>query len=254
VCRSPGLKRVSLTLASAREQAPAPPSVPLLPRTTRERTVRARADDRNRGRKRAQTGGHGRTSLDRPERGRANPSPTGTPIRACAPCERTTGRRRRPTAQSGPPRYRRPPEAAWSSSTSRRRPVEPARRPDRLAHRVAGARRRVARRPPTACIASPRRYPCAEGPCQAMEVGARRSAPRGRTRWIIAPQDASRRAPGAVPRAQRARGRRACAALLGDCAEDAVPPSLSGVAARAPLFAQVAVTDRTLAPFHGHNW
>jgi hypothetical protein len=32
-----------------------------------------------------------RTSLDRPERGRANPSPTGTPIRACAPCERTTG-------------------------------------------------------------------------------------------------------------------------------------------------------------------
>ena len=33
-----------------------------------------------------------RTSLDRPERGRANPSPTGTSIRACAPCERTTGR------------------------------------------------------------------------------------------------------------------------------------------------------------------
>jgi hypothetical protein len=70
-------------------------------RTTRERAVRARADDRNRARKRAQTGGHGRTSLDRPERSRANPSPTGAPIRACAPCERTTGRRRRPTAQSG---------------------------------------------------------------------------------------------------------------------------------------------------------
>jgi hypothetical protein len=146
--------------------------------------------------------------------------------------ERTTGLRRRPPRHRAA-QYRRPPEAAWSSSTSRRRPVEPARRPDRLAHRVAGARRRVARRP-TACIASPRRYPCAEGPCQAVEVGARRrSAPRGRTRWIIAPQDASRRAPGAVPRAQRARGRRACAALLGDCAEDAVPPSPSGVAARA---------------------
>jgi hypothetical protein len=43
--------------------------------TSSERAVRARSDDRNRGRKRAHSGGHGRTSLDRPERGRANPSP-----------------------------------------------------------------------------------------------------------------------------------------------------------------------------------
>jgi hypothetical protein len=43
------------------------------PRTTRERAVRAHADDRNRGRKRAQTGARNRTSLDRPERGRASP-------------------------------------------------------------------------------------------------------------------------------------------------------------------------------------
>jgi len=67
---------------------------PLL-RTTYERAVWARADDRNRGRQRAQTGGRGRTSLDCPERGRANPSPTETSIRACARVERTTRRRRR---------------------------------------------------------------------------------------------------------------------------------------------------------------
>jgi hypothetical protein len=68
-------------------------------RTTRERAVRARADDHNRARKRAQTGGHGRTSLDRPERGRADP-PTGTSIRACAPVR---GRR---AAYAAPPRNR----------------------------------------------------------------------------------------------------------------------------------------------------
>jgi hypothetical protein len=43
--------------------------------------------------------------------------------RACAPCERTTGRRRRPPRHRAA-RYPRPPEAAWSSSTSSRRPVE----------------------------------------------------------------------------------------------------------------------------------
>ena len=76
----------------ARKRASPSAGVKRSPRTTRERAVRARADDRNRGRKRAQTGSRGRTSLDRPERGRADPSPTGTSIRACAPCERTTGR------------------------------------------------------------------------------------------------------------------------------------------------------------------
>jgi hypothetical protein len=75
-------------------------------RTTRERAVRARADDRNRERKRAQTGGRSRTSLDRPERGRVDPFPTGTSIRACAPCERTTGRRR-PPPRNPAARYRR---------------------------------------------------------------------------------------------------------------------------------------------------
>jgi hypothetical protein len=74
--------------------------------TTRERAVRTRADDRNRGRKRAQTGARGRTSLDRPERGRADPSPTGTSIPACAPCERTTGRRR-PLPRNRAAPYRR---------------------------------------------------------------------------------------------------------------------------------------------------
>ena len=74
--------------------------------------------------KAAQTGGRGRTSLDRPERGRADPSPTGTSIRACAPCERTTGRRR-PPPRNPAARYRRPAGGAWSSSTSSRRPVEP---------------------------------------------------------------------------------------------------------------------------------
>jgi transposase, IS30 family len=74
--------------------------------------------------KAAQTGARGRTSLDRPEGGRANPSPTGTSILACAPCERATGRRRRPPRNRAA-QYRRPPEAPWSSSTSSRRPVEP---------------------------------------------------------------------------------------------------------------------------------
>ena len=62
-------------------------------------------------------------SRDRPECGRADPSPTATSIRARAPCERTTGRRRRPPRNRAA-RYRRPPEAPWSSSTSSRRPVE----------------------------------------------------------------------------------------------------------------------------------
>jgi hypothetical protein len=61
------------------------------------------------------------------------PPPPGRPSGHARPARGRRGRRRRPTAQSGLSRYRRPPEAAWSSSTSSRRPVEPARRPDRLA-------------------------------------------------------------------------------------------------------------------------
>ena len=67
--------RISPTAATAWTRASAPTRTRLLLRTRCERAVRARADDRHRGRKRAQTGGHRRTSLDRPKRGRANPSP-----------------------------------------------------------------------------------------------------------------------------------------------------------------------------------
>ena len=107
--------------------------------TTRERAVPARADDRNRGRKRAQIGGHGRTSRDGPERGRANPFPTGTSIRPGACFERTTGRRRRRHATrlleigvlpEVPMVVLNQQPAPTSSS---------ARRPDRLAHGIAGA-------------------------------------------------------------------------------------------------------------------
>jgi hypothetical protein len=43
----------------------------------------------------------GRTSPDRPERGLADPSATGTPIRGRPPCESTTGRRRPPPRNPG---------------------------------------------------------------------------------------------------------------------------------------------------------
>jgi hypothetical protein len=102
-------------------------------RTTRECAVRARADDRNRGRKRAQTGGHGRTSLDRPERGRANPSPAGRPsgdARALRGRRAADGRRHAIGLLDIGASCRR---RQWSSSTSSRRPSSPARRPDRLA-------------------------------------------------------------------------------------------------------------------------
>jgi hypothetical protein len=116
-----------------------------LPQTTRERAVRARADDRNRGRKRAQTGGHGRTSLDR----RAWPSEplphTGTSLRACARFESTTGRRR-PPPRNPAARSRRPAGGAnGRPQPAAGAPSSPTRRPDRLAHRIARAGGRMGR-------------------------------------------------------------------------------------------------------------
>jgi hypothetical protein len=102
-------------------------------RTTRERAVRARADDRNRGRKRAQASARRRTSPDRPENRRADPSPTGTSIRACAPYERTTGRRG-PPPRNRAARYRRLAGGAnGRPQPAPGAPSSPARRPGRLA-------------------------------------------------------------------------------------------------------------------------
>jgi hypothetical protein len=100
--------------------------------TTRERAVRARAEDRNRGRKRAQTGGRGRTSVDRPERGRADPPPPGRPSGHACPVRGLRAADARHHA-IGLLDIGVPPQAPWSSSTSSRRPPSsPARRPDRL--------------------------------------------------------------------------------------------------------------------------
>jgi hypothetical protein len=102
-------------------------------RTTRECADRARADDRDRRRKRALTGGHGRTSLDRPERGRATPPP-GRPsghARALRGRRATDARRH----AIRPARYRRPAGGAnGRPQLAAGAPSSPARRPDRLAH------------------------------------------------------------------------------------------------------------------------
>jgi hypothetical protein len=101
--------------------------------TTRERAVRARGDDRNRRRSEHKTGSRGRTSLDRPERVRADPSPTGTSIRACGT---VTGRRAADVlaTQSRAARYRRPAERRHGRpQPAAGPPSSPARRPDRLA-------------------------------------------------------------------------------------------------------------------------
>ena len=79
--------------AFVRVRVPECPSVRLLP-TTGERAFRACTDDRNRGRKRPQT----EPGVDRllmVLRVAARTPPHRTPIRACAPGERTMGRRRR---------------------------------------------------------------------------------------------------------------------------------------------------------------
>ena len=73
---------------------------------------------------RAHTGGRGRTSRDRPECGRANPSPTATSIRACAPYERTTGRRRPPPRHPAA-RHRRLAGGAHGRPNQQPAPVEP---------------------------------------------------------------------------------------------------------------------------------
>jgi hypothetical protein len=94
--------------------------------TTREPAARAPADDRNRGRKRAQTGGRRQRLvivLSVPER---TPPP---PRRPSGHALRMRGRRAADAARHATPRqraarYRRPREAAWSSSTSSQRPVE----------------------------------------------------------------------------------------------------------------------------------
>jgi hypothetical protein len=96
---------------------------------------------------RAKAGANGaraRTSLDRPERGPAGP-PGGTSIRACAPVR---GRRAADARRHaiGLLSIGVPPEAPWSSSTSSRHPSSPARRPDRLAHRLATSRSRCSQR------------------------------------------------------------------------------------------------------------
>jgi hypothetical protein len=85
--------------------------------------------------KAAQTGARARTSLDRPERGPADPSPSGTSIRACAPVR---GRRAADVRRHaiGLLSTGVPPEAPWTSSTSSRRPVE-ARRDDLIALPIA---------------------------------------------------------------------------------------------------------------------
>jgi len=133
-----------------------------------------------RPRPRAHTGGRGRTSGDRPECGRANPSPTATSVRACAPCERTTGRRRPPPRHPAA-RHRRPSRGAdGPPQPARRAPSSPARRPDRLAfymgycphrrkgHVSCGARRpepvaEVQARPTRLLVVSGRR-PAGAGP------------------------------------------------------------------------------------------
>jgi hypothetical protein len=61
------------------------------------------------------------------------PSPTGTSIRGCAPCERTTGRRR-PPPRNPAARHRRPAGSAnGRPQPAAGAPSSPARRPDRLA-------------------------------------------------------------------------------------------------------------------------
>jgi hypothetical protein len=84
------------------------------------------------GRKRAQTGARGRPSLDRPERGSADPCPPGRP----------SGHARL-SDDDGPPRPGATPSGCSISASRRRRhgrpqpaagaPSSPARRPDRLA-------------------------------------------------------------------------------------------------------------------------
>jgi hypothetical protein len=85
---------------------------------------------------RAKAGAHrapGRPSLNRPERRRAGPPPpTGTPIRARAPCEGTTGPRRRPPRNRAA-RHRRPRGRHDRPQPAAGAPSSPARRPDRLA-------------------------------------------------------------------------------------------------------------------------
>ena len=87
----------------------------------------------------------GRTPLDRPERGRANPSPTGTSVRACAPFERTTGRRR-PPPRNPAARYRRPAGGAMVVLNQQPAPRR-ARRDDLIACRGSRPSSGIARRP-----------------------------------------------------------------------------------------------------------
>ena len=92
-------------------------------RTTRERAVRASADDGTAGESGANRA-RGRPSLDRPKRRGAEPSPTG---RRSVDARAMSGRRPADAGRhaNGAARYRRPPEAPWSSSTTSWRPVEP---------------------------------------------------------------------------------------------------------------------------------
>jgi hypothetical protein len=101
--------------------------------TTRERPSGRVPATATAGEKRAHTGARARTSLARPKRRPADPSPTETPIRGRAPCEKTTGRhvspQRNPAVRNRRPggrRHGRPQPAARARSS-------PARRPDRLA-------------------------------------------------------------------------------------------------------------------------
>ena len=113
-------------------RASPPPLSRRLLGTTGGRAVRPCADDRNRGQKRAPTGGHRRTSRDRhgvPER---TPPPPRRPT-GHAPRETTTGRRRPPPGNPAA-RHRRPAgDANGRPQPATGAPSSPARRPDRLA-------------------------------------------------------------------------------------------------------------------------
>jgi hypothetical protein len=119
-------------LAFAQMRAPECRSGARLLRTTRERAVRRVRTTATAGES-GRTRAPGRPSLNRPERRRAGPPPpTGTPIRARAPCEGTTGPRRRPPRNRAA-RHRRPRGRHDRPQPAAGAPSSPARRPDRLA-------------------------------------------------------------------------------------------------------------------------